>query len=126
VAGFIGSPAMNLVPGAFGGGCVTIGSDELPIDDRIDNAVRRRPVLVGLRPEHLEAAPAGPIALRIELLERLGADTIVHGRLDGSEGVTIAARGPGTFSAQLGEIQHFAIHPDHIHLFDPDSGRRLG
>src|SRR5882672_9283084 len=124
VAGFIGSPAMNLIPGQLEEGGVTFGAVKLSLNQRDANKLGR-PVLVGLRPEHLDLAADGPIALRIELLERLGADTIVHGRLDGS-GTVISARAAGTFAAQLGETLSFAIRPEHIHLFDPDSGHRIG
>jgi sn-glycerol 3-phosphate transport system ATP-binding protein len=80
-------------------------------------------VLAGLRPEHLDLAPDGPLALRVELLERLGADTILHGRL--TDGVRMIARTAANFAPPLGDIARFAIRPGCIHLFDPDSGRRL-
>jgi len=83
-----------------------------------------RGVLVGLRPEHLEMAADGPLPLTVELLERLGADTIVHGKLGGN-GTMLTARAGGTFNPGLGEVLRFAVRPEHIHLFDTDSGQRL-
>jgi len=121
VAGFIGSPAMNLVAGRLNGRGVTIGDAVLPVDAAGEAA--DRPVVVGLRPEHLDLAPDGPLALRVELLERLGADTILHGRL-GNE-VRMTARTAANFAPPLGDIARFAIRPTDIHLFDPDTGRRL-
>jgi ABC-type sugar transport system ATPase subunit len=121
VAGFIGSPAMNLVAGRLNGHGVTIGSAMLPLD--MPGGAEDRRVLVGLRPEHLGLAPDGPLALRVELLERLGADTILHGRL--GDGVRMTARTPANFALPLGDTAHFAIRSEHVHLFDPDSGRRL-
>jgi sn-glycerol 3-phosphate transport system ATP-binding protein len=121
VAGFIGSPAMNLVAGRLNGRGVTIGDAVLPVDAA--GEATERPVLVGLRPEHLDLAPDGPLALRVELLERLGADTILHGRL-GNE-VRMTARTAANFAPPLGDIARFAIRPGDIHLFDPDTGRRL-
>jgi len=56
-------------------------------------------------------------------LERLGADTILHGRL--SDGVRMTARTPGHFAPPLGDTARFAIRAERIHLFDPDTGRRL-
>jgi sn-glycerol 3-phosphate transport system ATP-binding protein len=123
VAGFIGSPAMNLVPGRLDEGGVVFGSIKIPLNGRNMNAPGR-PVLVGMRPEHLDLADDGPVALKIELLERLGADTIVHGRFDGG-GEVLTARGAGAFAAQLGETRRFAIAPERVHLFDPDNGRRI-
>ena len=121
VASFIGSPAMNLVPGQLDGNTVAFAEAVLPI--AVPDAAQDRRVLVGLRPEHLDLAPDGPLALRIELLERLGADTILHGRL--SDGVRMTARTPGHFAPPLGDTARFAIDAERIHLFDPATGRRL-
>jgi sn-glycerol 3-phosphate transport system ATP-binding protein len=121
VAGFIGSPAMNLVAGRVAGGGVTIGDAMLPLN--APDEVGNRLVLVGLRPEHLDLAPDGPLALRVELLERLGADTILHGRL--ADGVRMTARTAANFAPPLGDTARFAIRPEQIHLFDPETGRRI-
>jgi len=121
VAGFIGSPAMNLVPGRLDRNSIATADAVLPI--AVPNGAQDRRVLVGLRPEHLDLASDGPLALRIELLERLGADTILHGRL--SDGVRMTARTPGHFAPPLGDTARFAIRPERIHLFDPETGRRL-
>ncbi len=121
VAGFIGSPAMNLLDGRIAEGGVAIDGALLPADGPREPG---RSVIVGLRPEHIEFAPGGPMSVKIELLERLGADTILHGRL-GERGPTVAARVPGTMDPGPGSILSFAIRPERIHLFDPDSGRRI-
>src|SRR6185369_17541204 len=100
---------------------VTIGDAVLPV--HAPGGASDRPVLVGLRPEHLDLAPDGPLTLRVELLERLGADTILHGRL--SDGVRMTARTPGHFAPPLGDTARFAIDAERIHLFNPDTARRL-
>src|SRR5438552_13636460 len=66
VAGFIGSPAMNLVSGKLEARCVAIGDLVLPLNGGAGEAGRK--VLAGLRPEHLDLAPDGPLALTVELL----------------------------------------------------------
>jgi len=121
VAGFIGSPAMNLVSGQLEARGVAIGDLALPVNGGAGEAGRK--VTVGLRPESLGLAGDGPIPIKTELLERLGADTIVHGRL--GDGTALTARAPGTLALRLGETIRLAIGPEHIHLFDPESGRRL-
>src|SRR5947208_6404263 len=121
VAGFIGSPAMNLVSGQLEARGVAIGDMVLPLNGGAGEAGRK--VTVGLRPENLGLAGDGPIPIKTELLERLGADTIVHGRL--GDGTALTARAPGTLALRLGETIRLAIGPEHIHLFDPESGRRL-
>ena len=123
VAGFIGSPAMNLVPGRLDETSVTIGDITLPHGRAVRGAAGR-PVTVGLRPEHLGLDKAGPIPLRLDLLERLGADTILHGRI-GGDGAAVTARGEGTLAPRLGEVLPLAIRPEHIHLFDLATGRCL-
>jgi sn-glycerol 3-phosphate transport system ATP-binding protein len=121
VAGFIGSPAMNLVAGRLDADGVMIGEVSLPL--AAPSGAPGTAVLVGLRPEHLDLAADGRLALRVDLLERLGADTILHGRL--ADGVALTARTAASFAPDLGDNARFAIRPDKIHLFDPDSGKRL-
>jgi sn-glycerol 3-phosphate transport system ATP-binding protein len=122
VAGFIGSPAMNLVEGTLDGAGVVIGNCALPAAYAGTEAGRA--VLAGLRPEHLELAPEGPLPLTVELLERLGADTIVHGKL-GGDGIMLTARAAGTINPALGETLRFAVRPEYVHLFDAETGKRL-
>ena len=122
VAGFIGSPAMNLVEGRLDGPGVSLGNCLLPCARSPSDAGRG--VTVGLRPEHLELAGDGPLPLSVELLERLGADTIVHGRLNGN-GILLTARAAGTINPPLGEVLRFAVQPEQIHLFDPGTGARI-
>jgi sn-glycerol 3-phosphate transport system ATP-binding protein len=122
VAGFIGSPAMNLIPGRLASGGVAIGEAVLQRNGPAGEL--GRPVLAGLRPEHLQPVGDGALAARVELVERLGADTILHGRLMGAD-MPLMVRIDGVHGPQLGETVHFAIRPEHLHLFDPDSGRRL-
>jgi sn-glycerol 3-phosphate transport system ATP-binding protein len=125
VAGFIGSPAMNLVAGRLDPGGVAIGDLILTQGGQggLIAGEPGRPVTIGLRPENLELAGDGPILVKIELLERLGADTIVHGRL--GDGTPLTARASGALALRLGETLRLGIAPEHIHLFDADSGRRL-
>ena len=122
VAGFIGSPAMNLVDGRLDASGVVVGNCVLSVERPAGEAGRQ--VTVGLRPEHLEIAGDGPLPLAVELLERLGADTIVHGRL-GGDGVVVTARAAGTINPPLGKVLRFAVRPEQIHLFDQGTGVRI-
>jgi sn-glycerol 3-phosphate transport system ATP-binding protein len=123
VAGFIGSPAMNMIDGR-------IASDgaraELPGGALLTLARPRpgeggRAVRLGVRPEHI-AIGAGGISIGVDLVEALGADTLVHGRLDGA-GLTV--RVPGTRPVREGERLDLSIASENLHLFDLASGARL-
>ncbi|WP_293577688.1 sn-glycerol-3-phosphate import ATP-binding protein UgpC [Phaeobacter sp.] len=120
VAGFIGSPAMNFLP-------VTLdaGTASLPSGHQVSVASGHSgTATLGMRPEHLTADPDGPIAINVDMLEQLGANTLIHGRLDGTEHA-ITASVPGHAHDGIGNTRRFSIAPDLTHLFDTDTGKRL-
>jgi sn-glycerol 3-phosphate transport system ATP-binding protein len=124
VAGFIGSPAMNFLPGKREGGEVVVDNElRLPLPGRL---AREAPeaITVGVRPEHLvRGAPSGPLfRFTVETVEALGADSLLHGML-GSH--AIVARVEGHVAPQPGEALSFAAMPDKVHYFDTASGKRL-
>ncbi|MGE0714875.1 MAG: sn-glycerol-3-phosphate import ATP-binding protein UgpC [Alphaproteobacteria bacterium] len=127
VAGFIGSPAMNFVMGtvaADGKSVAMPGGVSAPLAER-HGAAAGRPVTVGLRPEHIQLAEGGTSTadLSVDLVELLGADTIVHGRLGDTGGVL--ARIDGAVQVRPGERLPVILPPARIHLFDGSSGQRL-
>jgi multiple sugar transport system ATP-binding protein len=127
VAGFIGSPRMNLLPAHVAGGVVSLGGVVLPVPPAI--VADRREVTVGVRPEGLELVSEGtPGALAIEttLVEQLGADSFVHGQLvlDGRQQLVIV-RAPVRVSARPGTVLHARPDAAALHVFDTTSGVRL-
>src|SRR5918911_29447 len=96
VAGFIGSPPMNLIPRERDG----------------------RRLLFGIRPEHLEpcAASDAMLSLDVDLIEPLGADTLVYGHLDG-QGTRIAARLPASVAPPAGRLS-LRYRASDAHYFD--------
>ena len=104
VAGFIGSPPMNLIP-----------------QDRDG-----RKLLFGIRPEHLEpcAEAEALLVAEIDLIEPLGADTLVYGHLATHGGARIAARLDTSMDARAGKLP-LRYNPAHGHYFDPESGKRI-
>ncbi|MCC7273458.1 MAG: sn-glycerol-3-phosphate ABC transporter ATP-binding protein UgpC, partial [Alphaproteobacteria bacterium] len=127
VAGFIGSPAMNFVPGtvsADGTSVALPGGVAAPLDGR-HAAAAGKPVTVGLRPEHIQLAEGAPptAELAVDLVELLGADTIVHGRLGENSGVLV--RIDGSIPVRAGARLPIVLPPARINLFDPSSGQRL-
>ncbi|MCA3247116.1 MAG: sn-glycerol-3-phosphate import ATP-binding protein UgpC [Azospirillum sp.] len=124
VAGFIGAPAMNLVPGTLVAGGVAIDGTKLGVAHPA-KTVTGADVTVGFRPETLHLDPAGPVALLVTLVGALGADTLVHGRMGGPQGPTITARLPGVVKVREGERMVLRVAPEDIHLFDRATGRRI-
>jgi sn-glycerol 3-phosphate transport system ATP-binding protein len=123
VAGFIGSPAMNFLDGTLGeGGHVTlVGGTVLPAAGPAGTAVT-----VGIRPEHLVPAPesAATAHLHVDMVELLGADTIVYGSL-GAGGPTLMLRLTGIAQVAAGTRLPLGFPPDQLHLFDRATGKRL-
>jgi sn-glycerol 3-phosphate transport system ATP-binding protein len=123
VAGFIGAPAMNFLDGALshGGTAVRLASGVLVTlsRERLDGGDGRR-VTLGIRPEHLTLDPAG-MTLTVDLIEPLGSETVVIGRLD--DGTMMSIKVPG--AAPRGEVINIGIRGDEAHVFDAESGLRL-
>ena len=114
VAAFIGSPAMNLLR-------ARVVEGALPLRRLADPDV-----IVGIRPEALQPAPAGAPAIegRVALVESLGSDLLVHVDIDaeaaqGQE--RLVARLEPTVGVRHGEGIRLAVAPERLHFFDPDS-----
>tara|TARA_R110002110_G_scaffold19556_2_gene80665 strand:- start:691 stop:1746 length:1056 start_codon:yes stop_codon:yes gene_type:complete len=120
VAGFIGSPAMNILPGRASGGHL-----ELANGARIEGgAAKDGAVTLGIRPEHLSADDGGQIRITVGLFEHLGANTLLHGTLEGTDAEMVASL-PGHVRAEPGSVMAFSISRDLVHLFDPETDRRI-
>ncbi|MCK6429651.1 MAG: hypothetical protein L6Q72_11255, partial [Burkholderiaceae bacterium] len=90
-------------------------------------ALDGRSVLLGVRPEHLETCPpeAALLGPDIDFIELLGSDSLVYGHLGAErQGARIAARLHTSVVAKEGHLP-LRFAPEHMHLFDPDSGKRI-
>jgi sn-glycerol 3-phosphate transport system ATP-binding protein len=126
VGGFIGSPAMNFLPGCVAAGNTVMldGGATLPLPTDIA-ATPGSAVTVGMRPEHFAVDGVGAqMTLVVDLVEMLGADTIIHGRIEGA-GPSVLARLPGTARAAAGQRVELTIAKEQIHLFDAMTGKRV-
>ncbi|MDB5361903.1 MAG: ugpC [Rhodospirillales bacterium] len=123
VAGFIGSPAMNFLDGAAGddGRVVLAGGTVLAA-----TAPAGSGVTVGIRPEHLVPAAESEAAahLHVDMVELLGADTIVYGTL-GEGGPALLLRLAGIAQIAAGTRLPLGFPPEQLHLFDRATGKRL-
>lgn len=122
VAGFIGSPAMNLVEVEVAAdGTIALGGDRLPVPPGSPKAVT-----VGIRPEHLEVAQQGGIEVAVDMVEELGADAYVYGRGDlGAGEQPLVARVDWATPPAAGDRVRLSATLDHVHFFDTATGERL-
>ena len=119
-AQFIGSPAMNIFDARVDGGKVSFGDVVLA---RTKAGVGD--VKLGIRPEHLVPDEKGGIEVSLQIAEPLGANTLLHGRIAGSDRA-ITASLPGVHAINPDrDSRRFSVRSEHIHLFDPVSGMRL-
>ena len=123
VAGFIGSPAMNFLPGTIEAeGFRAEGGSLWPLPHSAAN-VNGRPAVYGVRPEHLQLAHHDHgVPLMVQVVEPTGSETQVHGRL-GALPVMGAFR--ERVAARPGEPIAVTTDPSLVHLFDKETGARL-
>lgn len=121
VAGFIGSPSMNLIDGQISGGLFRADGVELPVD-----LADRDGVVLGIRPEELEIThdTGAAISGKLYALELTGESTLVTLRNGPS---SVCARGHADFEAEIDSPCHLKPRSGaRIHLFDHETGERLG
>jgi sn-glycerol 3-phosphate transport system ATP-binding protein len=125
VAGFIGAPAMNFLPAILiesGSAAKLEAGPVLYFVDGRRDGVDGRDLTIGVRPEHIRVEPNG-VPLRIDLVEPLGSETLVHGRLAAPGEAALVLRLAG--KAPEGEVLNVVFPPEEIHVFDAGTGRRL-
>jgi multiple sugar transport system ATP-binding protein len=153
VAGFVGSPSMNFVPGVLESGCVSLPFARVPVPDDVARRVPdRAPVVAGIRPEHLEDAslvaldvrPSGTeFEARVDVTEWLGDAQLAYVLYEASgelaAGIRALARelDSENLRTQLvvsldtrseirgGATARFWLDPRRMHLFDPRTGENL-
>jgi multiple sugar transport system ATP-binding protein len=127
VAGFLGSPGMNLLPGVDDGVTVEVSGGSVPLPPPLRTAAADGgDVVLGLRPESLRIDPSGPLRADVTIVELLGAEThVISTTPDGSR--LIVRQPPQAAKPAPGEQVRIAIDPDPeaLHLFDAVSTQRL-
>lgn len=127
VAGFIGSPAMNLFPvDLASAGGIQFGS--AVVDADIDKPTNATQVIAGVRPEDIVVNPADGqgLSVTVDLVEELGADGYLYGHTEiNGKRTDIVARVDGRSHPNAGETVVLAPVPHHVHAFDIESGERL-
>ena len=130
VASFIGSPAITLVESSVREGVADVHGVPLPLD-RAVAAHAGDKVVVGLRPESWHVADGTSdqaVSIGVELVESLGSESFVYGRpLDGGEDVgRVTVRLDKRTSLGVGDVLRITPNQGEAHLFDAETGERLG
>ncbi|VEG29473.1 ABC transporter ATP-binding protein [Actinomyces howellii] len=142
VAGFIGSPAMNLGRFTVDGDVATIGAARIRLSQATLDAIKPEDggkVTIGFRPESLEVVSAeaeDSIPVRLSFVEELGSDAYIYGELVGAEGSDdklgsgedssqIIVRVPPRTAPEAGETVYVRIKPGEEHIFSASTGERL-
>jgi len=130
VAGFIGSPAMNLLEVPVADNALAFGQSHVPVPPDVarqaDGGGRR--VTLGIRPEDLELVGSGQgIGTTVNLVEELGADAYIYSTADvNGEQHEIMARVDGRNPPAMGSTVNLAPKSGHLHMFSVETGQRLG
>jgi multiple sugar transport system ATP-binding protein len=127
VAGFIGSPSMNLITARMDGTRIIFGRTRLELTEAAASsrpglaAYSGRELVVGVRPEDFRSASDGTVELRVNRVESLGSELMAY--LDGGEdGLEITARLQRATHLHDGETARLAVDRDRLYFFDPETG----
>jgi multiple sugar transport system ATP-binding protein len=128
VAGFIGSPAMNLCSAYVRDGGVEVGGAQIAVSAEILTEARSRgltEVTIGFRPEDMQLGEG--MAIAIEFVEVLGVDAYVYGTIETTHGQqNTVIRTDGRKPPKAGDTIRVNVKDGHIHVFDSNTGERLG
>ena len=128
VGGFVGSPAMNFAKAKVQNGALAFANgDRLPLSSLASakqGLADGRDVIVGIRPEHFvtHADPAMTLAAKVQVVEPLGSDTLVHFAIGGE---MLTARMPPEMRPEVGSELRLGLDPTKVHLFDAVTERAI-
>ncbi len=128
VAGFLGNPPMNFIPGRIEGDAFAAeGGARLALPPAIVASLGERPAVVGVRPEDVEisAGTDEGIAGRVEVREVLGSEAILYVRVPGLAGGPLAVQARSEIDVDAGADVRLRPSAERLHVFDEASGARI-
>ncbi|MBR9891890.1 sn-glycerol-3-phosphate ABC transporter ATP-binding protein UgpC [bacterium] len=129
VAGFIGSPEMNVIEGHVDGGAFRTGGQVIPLGEALTSRLSASPerAALGIRPQHLTLATGinGALSAQLRGVEFMGHEVYLHALLDGREVTTVASA--AEFERMDRALDTIRLLPEaaNMHIFDRDSGRNV-
>ena len=116
VAGFIGSPSMNFIPATCQKGFIILCNGTKVSKFKGDH----KRVTLGIRPEHLQIDTKGNVQVIVQMVEQLGANSLIHGLLKETD-VEFVVSIPGHVTAEVGSVIAFNVKKDSTHIFHTDT-----
>jgi multiple sugar transport system ATP-binding protein len=127
VAGFIGSPQMNLLAATAVDGKARIGQYDGPVDPGSQRRMEGK-ITIGVRPEawRIVSPGEGGLPVDVTVVEELGADAFVYGtsEVEGTPS-TVVVRVGARETMRKGDVIHVTTDPKSVHVFDTESGERI-
>ena len=120
VAGFIGSPSMNFIQAICQKDFIILCNGTKVSKFKGDH----KRVTLGIRPEHLQIDTKGNVKVIVQMVEQLGANSLIHGLLKETD-VEIVVSIPGHVSAEVGSVMAFIVDHENIHIFQSETGKRI-
>ncbi|WP_370614912.1 ABC transporter ATP-binding protein [Mumia sp. Pv 4-285] len=126
VAGFLGSPAMNLIDVEITEGGVKVGDTVVPMSREVLSQTSASAVTLGVRPEDMTLGDHG-IATVVDVVEELGSDAFAYGHTKhGDQDQPLISRVNWRTPPRIGEVVHLTVDPERVHVFSKETGLRLG
>ncbi len=130
VAGFIGSPTMNIIEGKITDGIFVSNTGEIKIrpsdnDSKLIRNYEGKKVYLGIRSERFiaEKRDYNTLSASIDVIEMLGKEQLIYTKLN--DGTNIVISQPGYFDYNIGEKHYFTLDPEALHFFDGDTTERI-
>ncbi|WP_394268500.1 ABC transporter ATP-binding protein [Anaerococcus nagyae] len=130
VAGFIGSPTMNIIEGKITDGIFVSNTGEIKIrpsdnDSKLIRNYEGKKVYLGIRSERFiaEKRDYNTLSASIDVIEMLGKEQLLYTKLN--DGTNIVISQPGYFDYDIGEKHYFTLDPEALHFFDGESTERI-
>ena len=112
---------MNILKGDCQNSKVTLtNKTSLPINSKFNGSVN-----LGMRPEDFKLDQNGPIKLKVELVELIGANTLIHGKLENSNEILVASISGVVKEDTIGKNINLSIKDNKLHLFDTNTDLRI-